>query len=497
MSIKLKKIKYPKTFILISAIVVLYLLLLIPFENSSVITEGSKKPFVWNQDSMWNKLETKFIKASSEGCDKIKPHIDSLFMNSENVLNEISAADLKPSDEKFATLENYIFQIAPLIPVCNKYFSDYVNFYSRLRKVVKEQSRNWDMNSTTARNTLYRLLYGNRTAIEEIVLQLPKDEVAPLIKGVNEPSSTPSAEMLGVEVHSGDILVSRGGAPTSALIARGNDYPGNFSHVALVYVNEKTNLISIIESHIERGVVVSSFNEYRKDTKLRIMVLRLRSDLIKADPMLPHKAAEFALNEAKRKHIPYDFEMNNKESEKQFCSEVASSAYKKFGITLWSGLSNISTKGARNWLAAFGVKYFETEEPSDLEYDPKLSVVAEWRDSETLYKDHLDNAVTDVMLEEADSGKALLYDWYLLPVGRVTKFYSIILNLFGSVGPVPEGMSAEAALKNVEYSETHEKIKLKLIDLANNFKSKNGYTPPYWDLVKLASQARDEITNQN
>ena len=495
MSIKLKKIKYPKTFILISIIVVLYILLLIPLDNNSVIPEGNKKPFIWNQDIVWNKLETEFINARTEGCDKIKFHIDSLFMNSEKVLNEISTADLKPSDEKFTTLENYIFKTAPLIPVCDKYFSDYINFYSKLRKVVKEQSRNWDINSTAARNTLYRLLYGNRTAIEEIMLQLPRDEVAPLIKGVDEPSSTPSAEILGIEVHSGDILVSRGGAPTSALIARGNDYPGNFSHIALVHIDEKTKAISIIESHIERGVVISSLDEYLNDTKLRIMVLRLRSDLIEADPKLPNEAAEFALQEAKRKHIPYDFEMNTNESEKQFCSEVASSSYKKFGITLWSGLSNISSKGARNWLAAFGVKYFETEEPSDLEYDPKLSVVAEWRDPETLYKDHLDNAVTDVMLEEADSGKALSYDWYLLPIGRVTKLYSMILNLFGSVGPVPEGMSSEAALKNVEYSETHERIKLKLTDLVNNFKSKNGYTPPYWDLVNLARQARDEMNH--
>lgn len=495
MKIKSIKIKYPKTFILISAIFVLYLLLLIPLDNNSVIPEGNKKPFIWNQDSVWNNLETEFINASSEGCDKIKPHMASLFMNSEKILNELSATDLKPSDEKFATLENYIFQIAPLIPVCNKYFSEYVNFYSKLRKVVKEQSRNWDMNSTSAKNTLYRSLYGNRTAIEEIMLQLPKDEVAPLIKGVDEPSSTPSTEILGVDVHSGDILVSRGGAPTSALIARGNDYPGNFSHIALAHIDEKTKAISIIESHIERGVVISSLDEYLNDTKLRIMILRLRSDLIKTDLMLPHYAAEFALYEAKRKHIPYDFEMNTNESEKQFCSEVASSSYKKFGITLWSGLSNISTKGARDWLAAFGVKYFETEEPSDLEYDPKLSVVAEWRDPETLYKDHMDNAVTDVMLEEADSGKALSYDWYLLPIGRVTKLYSIILNLFGSVGPVPEGMSAEAALKNVEYSENHGKIKLKLMDLANKFKSENSYTPPYWDLVILARQARNEINN--
>ncbi len=115
------------------------------------------------------------------------------------------------------------------------------------------------------------------------------------------------------------------------------------------------------------------------------------------------------------------------------------------------------------------------------------------RSGEHSYKDHLDNAVTDVMLEEADSGKVLTYEWYILPIGRVMKFYSFILNVFGSEGPVPEGMSAEAALKNVYYSDTHDLIKLKLILLANQFKVQKGYTPPYWELVSLARQVRDEV----
>ncbi len=127
--------------------------------------------------------------------------------------------------------------------------------------------------------------------------------------------------------------------------------------------------------YIERGVVISTLDEYLKDKKLRIMVLRITSNLIKHDPMIPHKAASYALSNARTKHIPYDFEMNINESEKQFCSEVSSSAYKKFGINLWTGLSNISSSGTRNWLSAFGVKYFKTEEPSDLEYDPQLSVI--------------------------------------------------------------------------------------------------------------------------
>lgn len=473
-----------------------YLLLLIPTESPLSFPPAKKKPFAWNRDSLWKHLEQDFLRAASDKSNKIKDRLDSLLGSSELLLKDISGASLNPEDKRFSLLEYNIFQMAPLVPACIEYFPRFINQSSNLRRIIKDQSRNWDMNSPEAKNILYRLLYGNRTAIEEIMLQLDKEQVVwALTKELDEPSSTPSAMILGVEVHSGDILVSRGGAPTSALIARGNDYPANFSHVAFVHINEKTNLVSVIESHIEVGVKVSSLTEYLNDTKLRIMVLRLRSDLIKNDPMLPHKAAQYALNLATTKHTPYDFEMNFNDPEKLFCSEVVSSAYRKYGINLWQGLSTISSKGTRNWLASFGVRNFETEEPSDLEYDPQLSVIAEWRDPETLYKDHMDNAVTDVMLEEADSGKVLSYKWYLLPIGRVMKLYSSILNLFGSAGPVPEGMSTEAALKNLQYSEIHKRIKEKLSQQADKFRSEKGYRPPYWVLVNLARQVNKSLVN--
>ena len=213
------------------------------------------------------------------------------------------------------------------------------------------------------------------------------------------------------------MLVSRGGYPTSALIARGNDYPGNFSHVGLVYVDSATNEISVIEAHIEVGVAITTAEGYLADKKLRLMVLRPRADLpaLVADPMLPHRAAGKILARARAEHIPYDFAMDYGDPSGLFCSEVASTVYKDEGVTLWMGLSTISRLGIRTWLAELGVKHFETQEPSDLEYDPQLVVVAEWRDPVDLKQDHLDNAVLDAMLEGADQGVELTYPWYKLP----------------------------------------------------------------------------------
>ena len=322
------------------------------------------------------------------------------------------------------------------------------------------------------------------------MLQHP-EEVATLVAGQDEPSATPYIDLQGLRVHSGDILVSRGGYPTSALISRGSDYPGNFSHIALVHVDERSGEASIIEAHIEIGVAVATAEQYLQDKKLRIMVLRPRADLpeIVQDPQLPHRAATIALESAMTGHIPYDFEMDYSDPSKLFCSEVASAAYREVGLTLWMGRSTITADGLRRWLSAFGVRHFETQEPSDLEYDPQLAVVAEWRDPETLFKDHVDNAVIDVMLEGAERGDDLDFAWYRLAPARLAKTYSWVSNQLGSQGPIPEGMSAAAALKNQAFTERHNRIASRVRDLATEFEQTNGYAAPYWQLIELARTA--------
>jgi hypothetical protein len=476
-----------------------YLLLLIPEKESSLSFSDSssqtKQPFVWNQDAYWQVLEEKYKILQQSGCGDIKNQTASKLIEAGRLLLEISQKKLDPDAPEFAALEQRMFEVGPLTSGCNIFIPEYIRFVTDMRSVIKKQSEQWNMNADTSRITLYRLLYGGRTAIEEIMMQTPQEAYPVMIKGTDTPSETPEADVRNIKIHSGDILISRGGAPTSALIARGNDYPGNFSHIAFVYVDPGTHEANIVESHIEIGVVVSTVEQYLKDKKLRVMLLRPRADLpqIMKDPMLPHKAAEFAYKRASEGHIPYDFAMDYKDHSKLFCSEVASEAYEKYGINLWSGISHISSPGLRKWLAAFGVRHFETQEPSDLEYDPQLVVVGEWRDQATLKKDRYDNAVTEVMLEGAEKGDELSYQWYLLPLARIVKGYSVVMNLFGKPGTIPEGMSATAALRTQDYDKRHEAIKEQLSLKADQFKADSGYAPPYWELVKLARTSKEEV----
>jgi len=474
--------------VIAAALAVAYCLLLIPAPSSPPMLPGSSSPFIWDKDAYWTQLEAMYLRARETDSTALAASVAAGLKKAEALLDSCRTINVAPSSPLLRQLEQAIFELSPAIAAQPDHLREFVQFRSRLRTTIKDMSRHWDITSTDSRDHLYRLLYGSRIAIEEIMLQAETDSVPALVVATNEPSATPSAEILGVSIHSGDILLSRGGAPTSALIARGNDYPGNFSHVALVHVDPNDGTVSIIESHIEIGVAVASVDDYLRDTKLRILVLRMRADhpALTTDPMLPHKAATYALKRAQHEHIPYDFPMDFRDNSKLFCSEVASGAYSKFGVQLWTSLSNISSVGVRSWLAAFGVIHFETQEPSDLEYDPQLRVVAEWHDPETLYKDHLDNAVIDVMLERAEAGQRLQYDWYMLPVARLAKLYSLFKNLWGDAGPIPEGMTATAALKNDRFSREHSRLKEHLIRLAEDFRLEKGYRPPYWELVKLA-----------
>ena len=146
----------------------------------------------------------------------------------------------------------------------------------------------------------------------------------------------------------------------------------------------------------------------------------------------------------------------------------------------------MSSTGTTAWLSALGVEQFETFGPSDLEYDPKVAVVAEWRNREALFDDHVDNAVIDAMLEGAELGHAIEYNYWYLPIARVLKAWSLILNAAGRHGPIPEGMGATTALRSQWLDDRHRAIKAEVLREVEAFRAEHHYEPPYWQLFAMA-----------
>lgn len=467
-----------------------FLVLAIPLPEAPSPAPAGGAPFAWRQDARWHELEARFVAARASGCPEATVAIETGLSRLAALTDTLATETTGAGDPQLDEAERALFETAPLVAACPAHLPELARLQARLRDAVKRQSRGWDMGSREVRDRLYRVLYGGRTAVEEAILQAPQGALPALLPGEEVASRTPGTEVRGVMVHSGDLLLSRGTAPTSALIARGNDYPGNFSHVAMLVVEREGDPPRLLEAHIERGVAIASGREYLGDAKSRILLLRPRADLpaLTRDPLLPHRAATRVVAEAQTRHIPYDFAMDFTDPRRLFCSEVASWAYREEGVTLWMGLSHISSPGLARWLGAFGVTHFETQEPSDLEADPQLAVVAEWRDLDGLWQDHLDNAVVEAMLEGAEEGRPLDYPWYMLPAARVAKAWSAVCNAFGRIGPVPEGMSAPGALRNRTFSLRHAALRERTRARAARFEAQHGYRPPYWQLVRMARE---------
>ncbi len=455
-------------------------MLLVPAADRYSPPPPQEAAFRWNRDEFFAELESRFDAARARSCRELQPELQQRRARLSTLLRTISADPAPP--RHLQELLEEVLATGPLLAACPDELTWFAPFQAELRAVVKRRV------GEDPRSLVYQLLYGSRAVLEEAQLQGPPPDPDVVQYGSQVPSETPSLEVHGVTLHSGDILLSRGGAPTSALIARGNDFPGNFSHVALVHIDD--GQLSIVEAHIESGVQISSAEDYLADRKLRVLALRPSADLpeLQKDPMLPHKAATTALERARAAHIPYDFAMDVSDSSKLFCSEVASSAYAAFGVELWSQQSTMSDPGLRAWLGSLGVRNFKTQAPSDLEYDPALVVVAEWRNPEALFDAHVDNAVIEALLDNVSVPAPLPYSIAGLPLVRVAKAYSAFINTLGLVGPVPEGMTATEAARVQYFSRYHEKVRQALLARAQSFEQDKGYRAPYWRLVEIADE---------
>ncbi len=204
-----------------------------------------------------------------------------------------------------------------------------------------------------------------------------------------------------LDLRSGDVLLSRGTAFTSAAIARIGDDDSQFSHLAILYVDEATGEKYVVEAHIEIGTKVSSLETYASDGKARALVFRQPDkELGKVAAKKIYDLATKATNSGK--NIPYDFGMNLRNHDEIFCSEIVEYGYelaarelgREFKIPKFP--TTFSMKN-RTFLEGIGVKSKETFAPADIEVDPRFKLISEWRDFDRIRLTHYHDAVLTAM----------------------------------------------------------------------------------------------------
>ena len=264
------------------------------------------------------------------------------------------------------------------------------------------------------RDTMRASLFMSEYVAEHFIPFAPQDRV---FSGT-APSLLVNPDFGGrLALESGDVLISRGDAFVSGAIARLGDTDGNFSHVALVYIDSRTAEIHTVEAHIEIGAVVAPVEKYLTDGKSRSVILRQK------DPRLAAEAARIMFERVKKasasgKNVPYDFAMLVDGKDKAgrpadaalFCSEVVSVGYAlasggRFQIPKYRTALRMTND---TFLKAIGIEAKESFAPSDMETDSRFEIVAEWRNLRKTQRSRMTDAViTQIYAAMNEKGYAL------------------------------------------------------------------------------------------
>ena len=207
------------------------------------------------------------------------------------------------------------------------------------------------------------------------------------------------------DLRSGDVILSRGNAYSSAAIARIGDDDSQFSHLSLVYKDENNDLHTS-EAHIEVGNVVAPIKVNIDQANARSVVFR------HADEKLSHLAGEYMYKKVKDysdtydKNIRYDFAMIYQDDSEIFCSEVVYHGYREaaknyLGKPMDLPLYKTHFKaGLIGFLQKLGIPVdeknidkFDTFGPGEIQFDPRFDIVAEWRNPSKLKDSRFKDAI--------------------------------------------------------------------------------------------------------
>lgn len=188
------------------------------------------------------------------------------------------------------------------------------------------------------------------------------------------------------DLQSGDIILSRGNAYSSAAIARIGSVDTQFSHLSLVYKDPSGKLYTT-EAHIEIGNITAEIEEHLHSLNAREVVFRF-SDSKVAAAAGKYMYDKVKARQDKGKNIRYDFGMDYKDNSKLFCSEVIYDGFQyasknTLNMPLFKTKFN---KGLIPFLNTLGIEVnernvstFDTFAPGDIEFDPRVELVAEFR----------------------------------------------------------------------------------------------------------------------
>lgn len=280
------------------------------------------------------------------------------------------------------------------------------------------------------------------------------------------------------ELRTGDILLLRPSNFVSATIARIGDDDGQFSHGALVYVDED-NKVMILEALISKGLVSTPFNDWRKDNHdARIIQFR------PYDTKEAEKLAKAFYTKTKKYHnnqsLIYDFQMDEKTTNLLFCSEVIQHTFSDIGVpTYKTSFKNFKN---HNFLKNLTIETDKVFAPSDIEIEPKFELISEWRNYDTTNKTRLQDAVLTSILRWMSEEDYKLQNTLKSSVVTNIGYYG--RHIFGlNSDTIPHNMPYGFLKTIIQLNDLNNVLESYLTKLNTSHIEKKGYPMTYQNMI--------------
>lgn len=213
------------------------------------------------------------------------------------------------------------------------------------------------------------------------------------------------------EFKNGDIVITKGVSFVSSTISELATPKSVYSHIVFVHVDEKTKVVTTLESYVGQGVSIFPIDVALKNENARILVLRAK------DSALAAKAADYMMNKiktlaAKKIIIPYDYKLDFTDNTRLSCEELAYDSFKaasdgKFIIPEIE--SDIHLKDEQ-FLKRVGVKSGPMMVPTDMETDSRFDIVLDWTDYRVMRDSWRKDAVLGSMFSWIDVHNYRVYE---------------------------------------------------------------------------------------
>ncbi len=271
---------------------------------------------------------------------------------------------------------------------------------------------------------------------------------------------------------SGDVMLMRGQAHNSAAIARIGDIDSQFSHLAMIYIDDAGQHF-VVESLIEDGAIVNTLPHSLAHGSARAVLYRHK------DPVLAARAAKMIHDHVAptrktfARRILYDFSMRLDEGRRLFCAKVVRLAF-QMASEGRTNLPRYPTKLAmknRDFLNRIGVTATQTFAPADIDLETSFDLVCEWQDYRGTSNIRLQDFTCDKLFEWMDRYEYRFEETMIIRIvsllGRFTSYFSdTAKDILASVAPkVPINMPRKAVAAVAMLHKTAEPIVRELREL--------------------------------